>query len=56
MILQFLGGFENLVNLGLVDAFDVAKLLFCGHHYAGNGAEPTRLQLCNIGRVDSVLL
>jgi hypothetical protein len=56
MILQFFGGLEYLIDLGLVDALDVAELLLCGHHYARNSAKATGLQLGDIGCVDSVLL
>jgi hypothetical protein len=56
VVLELLGGLEDLVDLGLVDALDVAELLLGGHDDAGDGAESAGFELGDVCRVDAVLL
>ena len=56
MILNLFGGFEYLIDLGLIDSLDIDEFLLGGHDDAGDGAKAIRFEFGDISCIDAVLL
>ena len=56
VIFEFFDGFENFLDFGFVDTFDIAEVLFGGHDKTGDGAVASTFEFGDIGSIDTVIL
>ena len=56
VIFEFFGGFENFLDFGFIDTFDITKVLFGGHDKTGDGTVAGTFKFGDIGSIDTVIL